>query len=110
MAAAGGASGVAAADAEAATPAGQGRFDFSSDGHLTAASKIADGTWQGGIWPVAAGLDETAAQLEHVLGDFSVKGEITEAYGPVVTRYDLVLAQEPNRSVSSHLLMTLPVR
>ena len=31
MAAAGGASGAAAADAEAATPAGQGRFDFSSD-------------------------------------------------------------------------------
>ena len=94
MAAAGGASGVAAADAEAATPAGQGRFDFSSDGQfrlppaklLTAPGKAASG-------PSQQALDETAAQLEHVLGDFSVKGEITESrYGPVVTRYDLVPA------------------
>ena len=84
----------AAADAEAAPPVDQGRFDFSSDGQfrlppsklLTAPGKAASG-------PSQQTVDETAAQLEHVLGDFSVKGEITESrYGPVVTRYDLVPA------------------
>ena len=73
---------------------GQGRLDLDSDGQfrlppgklLAAPGKAASG-------PSKQALDETAAQLEHVLGDFSVKGEITESrYGPVVTRHDLVPA------------------
>ncbi|MEL0196020.1 MAG: DNA translocase FtsK 4TM domain-containing protein [Rhodobiaceae bacterium] len=86
----------AAADSAAATrrTAGQGRLDLDGDGQfrlppsrlLAAPGKAASG-------PSKQALEETAAQLEHVLGDFSVKGDITESrYGPVVTRHDLVPA------------------
>ena len=73
---------------------GQGRLDLEGDGQfrlpparlLSAPGKAASG-------PSRQALDETAAQLEHVLGDFSVKGEIIESrHGPVVTRHDLVPA------------------
>jgi len=90
---------IAAAGGEAApagaTPSGgQARLDFGGDGQfrlppaklLTTPKKAASG-------PSKQVLEETAAQLELVLGDFSVKGEIVESrYGPVVTRYDLVPA------------------
>ncbi|MEL0133609.1 MAG: DNA translocase FtsK 4TM domain-containing protein [Rhodobiaceae bacterium] len=86
----------AAADSAASTrrAAGQGRLDLDGDGQfrlppsrlLAAPGKAASG-------PSKQALEETAAQLEHVLGDFSVKGDITESrYGPVVTRHDLVPA------------------
>jgi S-DNA-T family DNA segregation ATPase FtsK/SpoIIIE len=86
----------AAADSAAATrrTAGQGRLNLDGDGQfrlppsrlLAAPGKAASG-------PSKQALEETAAQLEHVLGDFSVKGDITESrYGPVVTRHDLVPA------------------
>ena len=86
----------AAADSAAATrrTAGQGRLDLDGDGQfrlppsrlLAAPGKAASG-------PSKQALEDTAAQLEHVLGDFSVKGDITESrYGPVVTRHDLVPA------------------
>ena len=73
---------------------GQGRLDLDGDGQfrlpptrlLSAPGKAASG-------PSPQALDETAAQLEHVLGDFSVKGEIIQSrHGPVVTRHDLVPA------------------
>ena len=73
---------------------GQGRLDLDGDGQfrlpptrlLSAPGKAASG-------PSQQALDETAAQLEHVLGDFSVKGEIIQSrHGPVVTRHDLVPA------------------
>jgi S-DNA-T family DNA segregation ATPase FtsK/SpoIIIE len=76
------------------TGAGQGRLDLDGDGQfrlppaklLAAPGKAASG-------PSKQALEDTAAQLEHVLGDFSVKGEITESrHGPVVTRHDLVPA------------------
>ena len=82
------------AAAQGGRGAGQGRLDLDGDGQfrlppaklLAAPGKAASG-------PSKQALEETAAQLEHVLGDFSVKGEITESrYGPVVTRHDLVPA------------------
>ena len=46
----------------------------------------------------------TATQLEEVLGDFSVKGAITESrYGPVVTRHDL----EPAPGTKSQRVISL---
>ncbi|MEC9225923.1 MAG: DNA translocase FtsK 4TM domain-containing protein, partial [Pseudomonadota bacterium] len=83
-----------AALAGAKSGGGQTRLDFESDGQfrlppaklLTTPKKAASG-------PSKQVLEETAAQLELVLGDFSVKGEIVESrYGPVVTRHDLVPA------------------
>ena len=60
------------------------RFKLPSDRLLTAPGKTASG-------PSKKMLEETAQQLENVLGDFGVKGEIADVrYGPVVTRYDLV--------------------
>ena len=88
---------TATGDAASATgrpAAGQARLDFDGDGQfrlppaklLTTPKKAASG-------PSKQRLEETAAQLELVLGDFSVKGEIVESrYGPVVTRHDLVPA------------------
>ena len=69
----------------------QGRLDFGSDSQfrlppaklLKAPGKAASGLSK-------QELDATAVQLEDVLGDFSIKGVITESrYGPVVTRHDL---------------------
>ena len=83
-----------AAPAGATSGGGQARLDFGGDGQfrlppaklLTTPKKAASG-------PSKQVLEETAAQLELVLGDFSVKGEIVESrYGPVVTRHDLVPA------------------
>ena len=83
-----------AAPAGATSGGGQARLDFGGDGQfrlppaklLTTPKKAASG-------PSRQVLEETAAQLELVLGDFSVKGEIVESrYGPVVTRHDLVPA------------------
>ena len=83
-----------AASAPAKSNGGQPRLDFGGDGQfrlppaklLTTPKKAASG-------PSRQRLEETAAQLELVLGDFSVKGEIVESrYGPVVTRHDLVPA------------------
>ena len=89
-----GAGGGESAPAAAKPPGGQARLDFDGDGQfrlppaklLTTPKKATSG-------PSKQVLEETAAQLELVLGDFSVKGEIVESrYGPVVTRYDLVPA------------------
>ena len=100
-------SGAAAADAgpTAATRAGQGRLDFGSDSQfrlpppklLAAPGKAASG-------PSQQELEMTATQLEEVLGDFSVKGAITESrYGPVVTRHDL----EPAPGTKSQRVISL---
>ena len=98
---------AAAADAgpAAATRAGQGRLDFGSDSQfrlpppklLAAPGKAASG-------PSQQELEMTATQLEEVLGDFSVKGAITESrYGPVVTRHDL----EPAPGTKSQRVISL---
>ena len=89
-----GAAAGGAASAAAKPGGGQARLDFDGDGQfrlppaklLTTPKKAASG-------PSKQILEETAAQLELVLNDFSVKGDIVESrYGPVVTRYDLVPA------------------
>ena len=100
-------SGSAAAAASGNTPAraGQGRLDFGGDGQfrlpppklLAAPGKAASG-------PSQQALEMTATQLEEVLGDFSVKGSITESrYGPVVTRHDL----EPAPGTKSQRVISL---
>ncbi|MEC7588514.1 MAG: DNA translocase FtsK 4TM domain-containing protein, partial [Pseudomonadota bacterium] len=89
----------------AAGATNQGRFDFGGDGQfrlppaklLKAPGKAASGLSK-------QELEATAAQLETVLGDFSVKGEITESrYGPVVTRHDL----EPAPGTKSQRVISL---
>ena len=98
------ASGGDAAPAPAAAT-NQGRLDFGGDGQfrlppaklLTAPGKAASGLSR-------QELDATAEQLETVLGDFSIKGEITESrYGPVVTRHDL----EPAPGTKSQRVISL---
>ena len=100
-------SGSAAAAASGNPPvrAGQGRLDFGGDGQfrlpppklLAAPGKAASG-------PSQQALEMTATQLEEVLGDFSVKGSITESrYGPVVTRHDL----EPAPGTKSQRVISL---
>ena len=85
--------------------AGQGRLDFGGDSEfsvppaklLTAPKKAASGLSR-------RALDVTAAELENVLNDFSVKGAITQSrYGPVVTRYDL----EPAPGTRSQRVISL---
>jgi len=94
-----------AAAAGAASAAGQGRLDFGGDGQfrlpppklLAAPGKAASG-------PSQQQLEMTATQLEEVLGDFSVKGSITESrFGPVVTRHDL----EPAPGTKSQRVISL---
>jgi len=94
-----------AAPAGATSGGGQARLDFGGDGQfrlppaklLTTPKKAASG-------PSKQVLEETAAQLELVLGDFSVKGEIVESrYGPVVTRHDL----EPAPGTKSQRVISL---
>ena len=89
----------------AAPAAGQGRLDFVGDGQfrlppaklLKAPGKAASGLSK-------QELEATAVELETVLGDFSVKGEITESrYGPVVTRHDL----EPAPGTKSQRVISL---
>ena len=89
----------------AAPATGQGRLDFVSDGQfrlppaklLKAPGKAASGLSK-------QELEATAVELETVLGDFSVKGEITESrYGPVVTRHDL----EPAPGTKSQRVISL---
>ena len=84
---------------------GQGRLDFGGDGQfrlplaklLKAPGKAASGLSK-------QELEATAVELETVLGDFSVKGEITESrYGPVVTRHDL----EPAPGTKSQRVISL---
>ena len=91
--------------APAAAATSQGRLDFGGDGQfrlppaklLKAPGKAASGLSK-------QELDATAAQLETVLGDFSIKGEITESrYGPVVTRHDL----EPAPGTKSQRVISL---
>ena len=91
--------------AAAAPATNQGRLDFGSDSQfrlppaklLKAPGKAASGLSR-------QELDATAAQLETVLGDFSIKGEITESrYGPVVTRHDL----EPAPGTKSQRVISL---
>ena len=98
-------SGAAAAGGEGSARAGQGRLDFGGDGQfrlpppklLAAPGKAASG-------PSQQELEMTATQLEEVLGDFSVKGSITESrYGPVVTRHDL----EPAPGTKSQRVISL---
>ena len=90
---------------KAPSGAGQGRLDFGGDSEfslppaklLTAPKKAASG-------PSRQALDVTAAELENVLNDFSVKGAITQSrYGPVVTRYDL----EPAPGTRSQRVISL---
>ncbi|MGC6453750.1 MAG: DNA translocase FtsK 4TM domain-containing protein [Candidatus Puniceispirillaceae bacterium] len=98
--------GDAAAGAGAGTArAGQGNLDFGGDSHfrlpppklLSAPAKAAAG-------PSQQELQMTATQLEEVLGDFSVKGSITDSrYGPVVTRHDL----EPAPGTKSQRVISL---
>ena len=100
------ASGTASAEAGGgAARAGQGRLDFGGDSQfrlpppklLAAPGKAASG-------PSQQQLEMTATQLEEVLGDFSVKGSITESrYGPVVTRHDL----EPAPGTKSQRVISL---
>ncbi|MCH2555104.1 MAG: cell division protein FtsK, partial [SAR116 cluster bacterium] len=89
----------------AAPATGQGRLDFGGDGQfrlppaklLKAPGKVASGLSN-------QELEATAVELETVLGDFSVKGEITESrYGPVVTRHDL----EPAPGTKSQRVISL---
>ena len=89
----------------AAPATGQGRLDFDGDGQfrlppaklLKAPGKAASGLSK-------QELEATAVELETVLGDFSVKGEITESrYGPVVTRHDL----EPAPGTKSQRVISL---
>ena len=89
----------------AAPATGQGRLDFVGDGQfrlppaklLKAPGKAASGLSK-------QELEATAVELETVLGDFSVKGEITESrYGPVVTRHDL----EPAPGTKSQRVISL---
>ena len=91
--------------APAAATTNQGRLDFDGDGQfrlppaklLKAPGKAASGLSR-------QELDATAEQLETVLGDFSIKGEITESrYGPVVTRHDL----EPAPGTKSQRVISL---
>jgi S-DNA-T family DNA segregation ATPase FtsK/SpoIIIE len=86
----------AAAEGAASTGrgAGQGRLNLDGDGQFSLPpGKLLATPGKAASGPSKQQLEETAAQLEHVLGDFSVKGEITESrYGPVVTRHDLVPA------------------
>ena len=98
-------SGSAAASGEGSARAGQGRLDFDGDGQfrlpppklLAAPGKATSG-------PSQQQLEMTATQLEEVLGDFSVKGAITESrYGPVVTRHDL----EPAPGTKSQRVISL---
>ncbi len=85
--------------------AGQGKLDFVGGGQfqlppgklLTPPGKASSG-------PSQRTLDETSQQMEHVLNDFSIKGEISESrYGPVVTRYDL----EPAPGTRSQRVISL---
>ena len=89
----------------AAPATGQGRLDLAGDDQfrlppatlLKAPGKTASG-------PSKQELEATALELETVLGDFSVKGEITESrYGPVVTRHDL----EPAPGTKSQRVISL---
>ena len=89
----------------AAPATGQGRLDFVGDSQfrlpplklLKAPGKAASGLSR-------QELEATAVELETVLGDFSVKGEITESrYGPVVTRHDL----EPAPGTKSQRVISL---
>ena len=91
--------------APAAPSTSQGRLDFGSDSQfrlppaklLKAPGKAASGLSK-------QELEATAVELETVLGDFSVKGEITESrYGPVVTRHDL----EPAPGTKSQRVISL---
>ena len=99
--------------AEAAAPkksrpagkATQKSFDFDSrqgfrlpeTDLLKAAGKTARG-------PAQSVLDANAAELEKVLADFRIQGEITDArFGPVVTRYDL----EPAPGTKSQRVIAL---
>jgi len=76
---------------------GDGQFSLPPARLLTAPKKAASG-------PSRQALDDTAAQLEGVLKDFSVKGAITDSrYGPVVTRYDL----EPAPGTRSQRVISL---
>ena len=99
---------AAAAPAKKSRPAGktaQKSFDFDSrqgfrlpeTGLLKAAGKAARG-------PAQSVLDANAAELEKVLADFRIQGEITDArFGPVVTRYDL----EPAPGTKSQRVIAL---
>ena len=96
--------GPAAAKAPPAR-SGQGRLDFDSDSEFNLPpAKLLTAPKKGASGPSRQALDDTAAQLENVLNDFSVKGAITESrHGPVVTRYDL----EPAPGTRSQRVISL---
>ncbi|MEL0205039.1 MAG: DNA translocase FtsK 4TM domain-containing protein [Alphaproteobacteria bacterium] len=69
----------------------QESLDFGSSPTFTLpARKLLKAPKKAAAGPSKQALAERAAELESVLGDFSVNGSIGDArYGPVVTRYDL---------------------
>ena len=91
--------------APAAPAAGQGRLDFGGDGQFRLPSaKLLKAPGKAASGLSKQELEATAVELETVLGDFSVKGEITESrYGPVVTRHDL----EPAPGTKSQRVISL---
>ena len=89
----------------AAPATGQGRLEFGGDGqfHLPP-EKLLKAPGKAASDLSKQELEATAVELETVLGDFSVKGEITESrYGPVVTRHDL----EPAPGTKSQRVISL---
>ena len=89
----------------AAPATGQGRLAFLGDGQLRLPlAKLLKAPGKAASGLSKQELEATAVELETVLGDFSVKGEITESrYGPVVTRHDL----EPAPGTKSQRVISL---
>ena len=89
----------------AAPATGQGRLDFVGDGQFRLPpAKLLEAPRKAASGLSKQELEATAVELETVLGDFSVKGEITESrYGPVVTRHDL----EPAPGTKSQRVISL---
>ena len=89
----------------AAPATGQGRLDFGGDGQFRLPpAKLLKSPGKATCGLSKQELEATAVELETVLGDFSVKGEITESrYGPVVTRHDL----EPAPGTKSQRVISL---
>ena len=83
----------------------QASFDFDQDGSFQLPpSYLLKPPGKSNIKPPQALLEENAEQLETVLSDFRVQGDITDIrYGPVVTRYDL----EPAPGIKSQRVIAL---
>ncbi len=83
----------------------QASFDFDPDGifHLPP-SYLLKPPGKSNLAPPQGLLEENAEQLETVLSDFRVQGDISDIrYGPVVTRYDL----QPAPGIKSQRVIAL---